>query len=72
MEQLRSIRKAHEFETWLERGGADPPAMAQVRRRFLEASPDVVEALDIVAADGSVQSFTDEKLVLTARRPGRG
>ncbi len=72
VEQVRTARKTHGFDLWLERGGAEADAQARVRQAFLEASPDAVRALDIVVTDGRVQSFTDHKLVLTARRPDTG
>ena len=72
VEHEHTARKTHGCDMWLERGGAEPEAQARVRRRFLEASPDTVRALDITVKNGRVQSFTDDKLVLTARRPDTG
>jgi ubiquinone/menaquinone biosynthesis C-methylase UbiE len=62
------VRKAHEFEPWLQRGGEDAATQERVRARFLEAPPAAVRDLEIVVADGDVKSFTDRKLVLAARR----
>jgi ubiquinone/menaquinone biosynthesis C-methylase UbiE len=62
------VRKAHDFEPWLERGGEDAATQQRVRTRFLEAPTSAVRDLEIVAADGLVKSFTDRKLVLAARR----
>ncbi len=61
------VRKAHDFEPWLERGGADTATMARVRTRFAGAPPTAKAALEIVLQDGAVRSFTDSKLVLAAR-----
>lgn len=62
------VRKTHDFEPWLERGGEDAATMQRVRTRFLDAPVSAVRDLEIVVADGSVKSFTDRKLVLAARR----
>ena len=62
------VRKTHDFEPWLERGGEDAATQERVRARFLDAPASAVRDLEIVVADGSVKSFTDRKLVLAARR----
>lgn len=67
-ERVEIVRKAHDFEPWLLRGGQDAATMQRVRERFLQAPPGAVAALEITAVDGRVTSFTDRKLVLGARR----
>ncbi|HEV2014405.1 MAG TPA: class I SAM-dependent methyltransferase [Candidatus Dormibacteraeota bacterium] len=67
-EKTEVVRKAHDFEPWLERGGEDAATQQRVRARFLEAPASAVRDLEIVVADGQVKSFTDRKLVLAARR----
>ncbi len=62
------VRKTHDFEPWLERGGEDATTQQRVRARFLDAPASAVRDLEIVVADGRVTSFTDRKLVLAARR----
>ncbi|MDQ6713171.1 MAG: class I SAM-dependent methyltransferase [Candidatus Dormibacteraeota bacterium] len=62
------VRKAHDFEPWLERGGEDAATQERVRARFREAPASAVRDLEIVVSEGRVQSFTDRKLVLAARR----
>jgi ubiquinone/menaquinone biosynthesis C-methylase UbiE len=66
--KIEVVRKAHEFEPWLERGGEDAATKERVRARFLDAPASAVHDLEIVVADGRVKSFTDRKLVLAARR----
>lgn len=66
--KLEVVRKAHDFEPWLERGGEDAATQERVRSRFLDAPASAVRDLDIVVVDGLVKSFTDRKLVLAARR----
>ena len=68
IEKIEVVRKAHDFEAWLERGGEDAAAQQRVRSRFLEAPAPAVCDLEIVVNDGKVKSFTDRKLVLAARR----
>lgn len=67
-ERTEIVRKTHDFEPWLERGGEDAATMQRVRERFLDAPPSAVRDLNIVLNDGVVLSFTDRKLVLAARR----
>jgi len=62
------VRKAHDFEAWLERGGEDAATQQRVRSRFLDAPASAVRDLQIVVNDAKVKSFTDRKLVLAARR----
>ena len=66
--KLEVVRKAHDFEPWLERGGEDAATQERVRSLFLDAPASAVRDLDIVVVDGLVKSFTDRKLVLAARR----
>jgi ubiquinone/menaquinone biosynthesis C-methylase UbiE len=68
VEKKEVVRKAHDFEPWLERGGEDAATQQRVRTRFLEAPASAVRDLEIVTVDGQVKSFTDRKLVLAARR----
>jgi SAM-dependent methyltransferase len=68
IEKQEVVRKAHDFEPWLERGGEDAATQQRVRTRFLDAAASAVRDLEIVVVDGQVKSFTDRKLVLAARR----
>lgn len=68
VEKIEVVRKAHDFEPWLERGGEDAATQGRVRARFLDAPVSAVRDLEIVADNGKVVSFTDRKLVLAARR----
>jgi ubiquinone/menaquinone biosynthesis C-methylase UbiE len=68
VEKSEIVRKAHDFEPWLERGGEDEATQQRVRTRFLEAPASAIRDLEIVTAEGKVKSFTDRKLVLAARR----
>lgn len=67
VERVESVRKAHDFESWLERGGEDPVTMQRVRQQFIQAPSPAAQALEIAIADGAIESFTDTKLVLSAR-----
>jgi len=68
VEKSEVVRKAHDFEPWLERGGEDAATLQRVRARFLAAPASAVRDLEIVTIDAHVKSFTDRKLVLAARR----
>lgn len=66
--KLEVVRKTHDFEPWLARGGEDEATQQRVRARFLNAPASAVRDLEIVTDGGKVVSFTDRKLVLAARR----
>jgi len=66
--KLEVVRKSHDFEPWLERGGEDAETQQRVRARFLDAPASAVRDLEIVVTQSGVTSFTDRKLVLAARR----
>ncbi len=66
--KLEVVRKTHDFEPWLERGGEDEATQQRVRARFLDAPASAVRDLEIATDGGKVVSFTDRKLVLAARR----
>jgi len=68
VERTAVVRKAHDFESWVERGGRDAVTAAEVRRRFHDASPHVREVFAITLDGDRVTGFTDDKLVLAARR----
>lgn len=68
VERSAVVRKAHEFEPWLERGGEDTATQELVRERFRAAPPAIKRELVIELRDGAVVSFTDRKLVLSAGR----
>jgi ubiquinone/menaquinone biosynthesis C-methylase UbiE len=67
VERTEIVRKAHDFEPWLERGGQDAATLDLVRTRFASAPAKAKTALDIVMHKEVVSSFTDSKLVLAAR-----
>ncbi len=68
VENTEVVRKTHDFEPWLERGGEDAVTRERVRTRFREAPASGVRDLEIVVDGARVMSFTDRKLVLAARR----
>lgn len=68
VEHVDAVRKAHTFEPWLQRGGEDEGTMQQVRERFRNAPASVRQVLEIVTSANRIESFTDTKLVVAARR----
>jgi ubiquinone/menaquinone biosynthesis C-methylase UbiE len=68
VKKMEVVRKTHDFEPWLERGGEDAATQERVRARFLDAPASAVRDLEILVEGGQVMSFTDRKLVLAARR----
>ncbi len=54
---------------WLQKAGCEGPAAAEVRRRFLEAPPEVVQTFSIAqTADGDI-TFQWLRIALSARKP---
>jgi ubiquinone/menaquinone biosynthesis C-methylase UbiE len=60
-----------DFDTWTRRAGTPPEAVAELRRRFLGASPALALALDI-DIDGDAIGFTLPKVELASVRPVGG
>jgi hypothetical protein len=54
-----------DFDTWTRRAETTPEALVELRRRFLEASPALFEALDIVI-DGEAIWFTLPKIEIAS------
>ena len=63
------FRKRHDFEAWLERGGTPDADKDALRAAFLSAPEPVRAVLEIETEGGRVRAFTDEKILLAARRP---
>jgi SAM-dependent methyltransferase len=68
VEAHRLFPKTHSFGPWLERARTPEPVRAAVAAMFREASPAARAALGIRVENGEVVSYTDQKLVLKARR----
>jgi SAM-dependent methyltransferase len=68
VEVVEVMRKPHPFEDWVRRGGSPESEVAAVREAFLNAPPAAAAHLDVVVEDGAVVSFTDDKILLRARR----
>jgi hypothetical protein len=69
VEQTEFFRKRRGFESWLSRGDCDDATADAVRARFASAAPVVVDALAVERDDaGRVTAFTDDKILVLARR----
>jgi SAM-dependent methyltransferase len=72
IEAERIFPKGHPFENWLDLAKVPAEARPEIHRFFREASPGAREKFVIeVDPDGNVTSYTDEKVVLKARRSDR-
>lgn len=61
----------HPFDEWLERARTPEPRRILASAAFRDASPDVREAFAVdVAPGGRVRSYTDQKVLLLARKSG--
>ncbi|MCU1460115.1 MAG: Methyltransferase type 11 [Acidimicrobiales bacterium] len=68
VEHSESFRKRRGFESWLARGDCDEAGADAVRARFGTAPAAAIEALEIERQDGTTVAFTDDKILLLARR----
>ena len=62
------IRKRRAFEFWLDRGGCDDVVRAELRARFAGASDKLRSIFEIEIDAGEVKAFSDDKIVLAARK----
>ena len=68
VEHTKVVRKRRDFESWLARGDCDAAGADAVRTRFGAASTVAADALAIERVDGKTIAFTDDKILLVARR----
>jgi ubiquinone/menaquinone biosynthesis C-methylase UbiE len=68
VEHSEFFRKRRGFESWLARGDCDEAGADAVRARFGTASTAAIDALAIEREDGKAVAFTDDKILLLARR----
>ena len=68
VEHTEAIPKRLEFEPWLERAGCTDAVKDELRSRFRSAPEAVARRLRIEVESDSVVAFTDEKLLLVARK----
>jgi SAM-dependent methyltransferase len=72
IEAERIFPKDHPFENWLDLAKVPADARPAIHRHFREAPPAARRTFVIEAdSHGNVTSYTDEKIVLKARRPER-
>ena len=68
MEALQVERKRRHFGAWLERGGVAGAAATRIEGLFVEAPPRVRAEFEIEMQDARVTFYSDDKVVLAARR----
>lgn len=69
VEATRLFPKTHPFDDWLARARTPEPRRAELTALFRDAPPAARAALAIaVAPDGRVRSYTDQKILLKARK----
>lgn len=62
--------KTHPFPEWVARTGQPPAVQREIESMFLNAFPRARDTFRIRIDGGRVVSFSDEKIVLVARKPG--
>jgi len=69
LEAERIFPKPHPFASWLDRSRTPEAAADATTAFFLDAPAAARTAFEIaIAPDGTVESYTDEKIVLKARK----
>ena len=68
-EQTAICRKTHDVADWIARAGLDDAGAERVQAAFGRASDAAIACFDIVFSGRRAVSFTDEKVILRARKP---
>jgi ubiquinone/menaquinone biosynthesis C-methylase UbiE len=68
LEHAELWRKVHDMDDWLSRAGVSPETDARVRGLFASAAPRIRSQFAVALRDGRAVAFTDEKILLRARR----
>lgn len=63
-------RKTHDFMDWSRRAGMDDAGIARIEQMLLDAGPAARDAFEIRTERGRVVTFTDDKLIIRADKPG--
>jgi SAM-dependent methyltransferase len=70
--QAASMWKTHPFPEWVARTGRPKTVQREVETIFLSAFPLARETFRILTDGGRVLSYSDEKAIFVARKPGEG
>jgi len=62
-------KKTHDFQEWAKRSGLTREAVQQLNKLFIEASDEIQDYFQIETFAGEVETFTDNKLLISASRP---
>ena len=63
------FQKTHDFPTWAQRGGMNRAAVAELNKFFVEAPNKVQDYFQVETFAGEVEAYTDQKLLIFAKRP---
>lgn len=69
VEAVEFHRKRRGFDFWLDRGGAEGETAERLSKMFRAATPAIRDAFEIELDGDDVVAFTDDKIVLLARKP---
>jgi len=70
--QAASMWKTHSFPEWVARTGRPKRVQWEVETGFLSAFPLARETFRIITEGGRVVSYSDEKAIFVAKKPGEG
>lgn len=62
-------KKTHDFQEWAKRSGLSRDEVQQLNKMFIEASEEVQDFFQVETFAGEVESFTDNKILISASRP---
>ncbi len=67
--ETRTFPKTHDFVTWAKRSGLDRQGVQRLNKFFIDAPPKAHDYFQIETFAGEVESYTDQKLLIFAKRP---
>jgi ubiquinone/menaquinone biosynthesis C-methylase UbiE len=62
-------KKTHDFQEWAKRSGLTREEVQQLNKMFIEASDEIQDFFQVEIFAGEVESFTDNKILISASRP---
>ncbi len=68
LHETKIIPKTHDFQEWAKRAGMNRKEIQELNSFFMEASPKIHDFFKIESFAGEVETYTDRKLLIYARR----
>ncbi len=71
LHETKIKQKTHDFQEWAKRSGLDRQGVQRLNKLFIEASDEIQDYFQIETFAGEVETFTDNKLLISASRPAK-